>query len=152
MQRKTTEKNIPDKTDELLKLLLSAKDIPALKKYTDELDHAALSVTFPEYLNRQLLIRHMSAAELISAAQIQRNYGYQILDGRRTPSRDKVIALCLALHLDIPGTHRALILTGHGELYAKNRRDSILIFALEKKLSVQETNELLHDMGEGILA
>ncbi len=30
--------------------------------------------------------RGVTASKLISAAQIQRNYGYQILDGRRSPS------------------------------------------------------------------
>lgn len=29
--------------------------------------------------------RGVTASKLISAAQIQRNYGYQILDGRRVP-------------------------------------------------------------------
>lgn len=55
--------------------------------------------------------RGVTASKLISAAQIQRNYGYQILDGRRSPSRDKVISLCLALKLELPETQRALTLT-----------------------------------------
>lgn len=75
----------------------------------------------------------MTPAELIASAGIQRNYGYQILDGRRHPARDKVLSLCLALTLDVTETQRALTLTQNGQLYSKNRRDSILIFALEKK-------------------
>ena len=112
---------------------------------------AAVS-TFPEYLNEQMIAHNITAANLIAAAQIQRNYGYQILDGRRSPSRDKVISLCLALKLDLLETQRALTLTKNGQLYSKSKRDSILIFAIEKKLSVIDANALLEELGEPSLS
>ena len=95
---------------------------------------------------------HAIAAELIAASQIQRNYGYQILNGTRKPSRDKVLALCLALRLNLPDTGRALTLAQLGQLYPKKRRDSILIFSLNKRLSVLQTNELLLEMKEELLS
>lgn len=88
-------------TGELMQLLSSAKNISDLKQYTDALADMTSSVTFPEYLNELMHARGVTASKLISAAQIQRNYGYQILDGRRSPSRDKVISLCLALKLEL---------------------------------------------------
>ena len=45
----------------------------------------------------------------------------------------------------------SLTLSKNGQLYSKNKRDSILIFALEKKLSVMDANELLQEMGEPLL-
>lgn len=98
-------------TDELMKLLTSTKNTAELKQYTDTLPEMAAVSTFPEYLNEQMIAHNITAANLIAAAQIQRNYGYQILDGRRSPSRDKVISLCLALKLDLLETQRALTLT-----------------------------------------
>jgi len=138
-------------TGELMQLLSSAKNISDLKQYTDALAAMTSSVTFPEYLNELMHARGVTASKLISAAQIQRNYGYQILDGRRSPSRDKVISLCLALKLELPETQRALTLTKNGQLYSKNKRDSILIFAFGKKLSVIDTNVLLEEMNEPVL-
>lgn len=139
-------------TGELMKLLSSVKNISELKQYTNTLSNDGLSITFPEYINKQMLLHHMTASQLIADAGLQRNYGYQILDGRRNPSRDKVIALCLALSLNLSDTGRALTLTKNGQLYSKNKRDSILIFALEKKLSVMDTNELLQEMSEPLLS
>ena len=139
-------------TEELMKLLRSAKNTKDLKDFTSMLSDASFPATFPDYLMAKMQCEDMSAAELISRAQIQRNYGYQILDGRRNPSRDKVIALSLALHLDVNETQRALMIAKNGQLYSKNKRDSILIFALGKKLSVIQTNELLYEMGEVILS
>lgn len=94
-------------TGELMQLLSSAKNISDLKQYTDALPDMTSSVTFSEYLNKLMRTRSMTASKLIAASQIQRNYGYQILDGRRSPSRDKVISLCLALKLELPShTHK----------------------------------------------
>ena len=138
-------------TGELMQLLSSAKNISDLKQYTDALPDMTSSVTFPEYLNKLMRTRSMTASKLIAASQIQRNYEYQILDGRRSPSRDKVISLCLALKLELPETQRALTLTKNGQLYSKSKRDSILIFALGKKLSVIDTNVLLEEMNEPVL-
>ena len=60
-------------------------------------------------------------------------------DGRRSPSRDKVISLCLALKLELPETQRALTLTKNGQLYSKNKRDSILIF----EMCIRDSNSIL---------
>ena len=40
----------------------------------------------------------------------------------------------------------------NGQLYSKSKRDSILIFAIEKKLSVIDANALLEELGEPSLS
>lgn len=137
-------------TGELMQLLSSAKNISDLKQYTDALADMTSSVTFPEYLNELMHARGVTASKLISAAQIQRNYGYQILDGRRSPSRDKVISLCLALKLELPETQRALTLTKTDSSIPK-QTGFHPHFAFGKKLSVIDTNVLLEEMNEPVL-
>lgn len=141
----------PKDTDELMHLLQDTRTTAQLQTYTDTLAEQTTLQTFPEYLNSKMIERTISPAELIAAAQIQRNYGYQILNGTRNPSRDKVLALCLALGLDLSETQRALTLAQFGQLYPKNRRDSIFIFSINKKLSVLQVNELLDEMKEELL-
>lgn len=135
-------------TDELLKILKSTKTTSELRDYTDSLASENTPCSFSDFINTEILNRQIPVASLISLSQIQRNYAYQILDGRRNPSRDKVLAICLALNLDFTKTQHALTLSNNSQLYSKRKRDSILIFALEKHLSVQNTNELLFDMNE----
>lgn len=139
-------------TDELMHLLNETKNCAQLQTYTTALAQQAPLQTFSEYINSKMNEQNLSAAELIAASQIQRNYGYQILNGTRKPSRDKVLALCLALKLNLPDAGRALTLAQLGQLYPKNRRDSILIFSLNKRLSVLQTNELLLEMKEELLS
>ena len=75
-------------------------------------------------------------------------YAYQILNGSKNPGRDKTLAICLAAGMDYEETQRALALSDSGKLYPRKKRDSIIIFALHKRLSVQQTNELLYAEGE----
>ncbi len=138
-------------TDELMHLLQDTRTTAQLQTYTNTLTEQTILQTFPEYLNSKMTEQKISPAKLIEAAQIQRNYGYQILNGSRKPSRDKVLALCLALDLDLPETQRALTLAQFGQLYPKNLRDSIFIFSINKKLSVLQVNELLDEMKEKLL-
>lgn len=138
-------------TTELLHILSSVRTPAELQDYTDFLSKEHISYSFSEYISQKLHEKNISAAQLIRASQLQRNYGYQILNGTRMPSRDKVLALCLALSLDLNETQRALACSQNGMLYSKNKRDSILIFSIKKNLSVMETNDLLAEMHENAL-
>lgn len=137
-------------TDELMKILSGITNKTDLGNYTDTLSKDDVP-DFAGYINNIINDNRLQAADVIRESLIQRNYGYQILNGTRKPSRDKVIAICTAIKLDSARTDRALAAAGYGRLYSKSRRDSIIIFALNKQLTVMELNELLCDMGENIL-
>ena len=135
-------------TTELLHILNSATRTSGLLSYTEHLAVPDASITLTSYFSEKLAEKAATASEVIRASQIQRNYGYQILNGQKKPGRDKVIALCLALSLSLDETQKALTISGDGLLYPRKCRDSILIFCINKKLSVSETNELLYEMKE----
>ena len=74
------------------------------------------------------------------------------MKGSRSPSRDKVLRLCIAAGLDLRETTRALELSGNATLYPKNRRDIILTVAINQSASVDDTNLLLFKYGEDPLS
>lgn len=56
------------------------------------------------------------------------DYAYQIVNGTRSnPGREKIICLCIAAHMNITETKRALEIAQAGILYPKNIRDAIII-------------------------
>lgn len=138
-------------TQELLKMLRSTHSVSDLEKYTETLFTNNSFHTFSEYLCFILREHNITESTLIRNSQIQRTYAYQILNGTKNPGRDKVIALCLAAQMNFEETQRALTLAGLGQLYPRRHRDSILIFALEQQLSVQQINELLFEEQEAPL-
>lgn len=138
-------------TNKLRDKLLSINSTKELRSLAAETESKYGKLSFSEYICEQLSASGLSASELIQNAELQRNYGYQILNGTRKPGRNKVISLALALRLSLDETQRALMIAGEGALYPKNARDTILIFAINKKLSVSVTNELLFKNGKDIL-
>ena len=141
----------PTATDELLKVLNAADTLTDLESYTEATAKQTPAKSFHQHIEELLQAKEMQASQLIQDAQLQRTYGYQILNGTKNPGRDKVLAICLALTLSLEESQRALTLAKEGVLYPKNRRDAVIIFAINKGFSVQETNELLYNVGEEIL-
>ena len=59
------------------------------------------------------------------------------------PYKDKVIQLSLGLGLDLRMTNNLLSFSNYGMLYPKVKRDALLIYCIENKKSVYETNECM---------
>lgn len=138
-------------TDQLLKQLSNINSISKLQEFTSSTEEAAYKISFHEYLAELLRTSELSISEVIHNSGIQRNYAYQILNGTKKPGRNKVISLCLALTLPLNEVQRALTIAEEGILYPKNKRDSIIIFSINKHYSVQETNDLLYEFNEDLL-
>lgn len=131
-------------------------------KSTDELIHEIKTVTdIEDYLtvNREHLIKeslsqhlHMLLAQknlrrsdVIRSSLLGRAYVYRIFAGQKIPSRDKLIALAFGMHLSDEETQKMLKLSGNRELYARDKRDALILFALQRKMTVMDTNSLLFD-------
>lgn len=74
---------------------------------------------------------------------LDRTYGYQVLNGTKKPSRDKILQLCIGGSFSLKETNKVLKLGNCGELYSKNTRDAVIILGINKKLNVLQINELL---------
>ena len=131
-------------TDELLKVL---KHTPDLQNYLTDEKENILSASLHEHLAQLLLEKNISMAQCIKDSGLDRTYGYQIFSGTKTPARDKVLALSFGLHLTFEETQSLLKANGYAILYAKDKRDSAIIFALQRSQSLVSLNELLFDMG-----
>ena len=135
-------------TDELLKIL---KRTPDLNDYLKEEQENILSSSLHEHLMQLTMEKNISMAQCIKEAGIDRTYGYQIFSGAKTPTRDKVIALSFGLHLTFEETQTLLKSNSYAILYAKDKRDSAIIFALQRNQSLLSLNELLFQMDLDII-
>ena len=105
-------------------------------------------ISFHEYLKKLMDKKKISATELISRACISKTYAYQFINGERIPGRDIVIRMAFALKLNIDDTQRLLTLAGKGVLYPKIRRDAGILLCFRKKMTLDDTNSFLEDLGE----
>lgn len=93
----------------------------------------------------------LSKSNIINKADFSYCYFYDVINGRKIPGKDKIIRLILTMHLNIDDCQEALRLSGRSSLYPRIKRDSIIIYAINKGLTVYQTSELLIKCGEDAL-
>ena len=100
-----------------------------------------------KYLNWLIEEKNLSKSEVIKKSELDYIYAYHIFSGRKKKtSRNKIISLALAMELSVEETQRLLYYANVEKLYVRNKWDGIILFALEKKFTVAQTNELLNEV------
>ena len=127
-------------TDELTHEIKNSTDV---EDYLKKNEKQLLTQRLSEYLNMLLSEKEISRADVVRNSLLDRVYVYQIFSGKKTPSRDKLIALAFGLCLSDGETQKLLKLSGNRELYARDERDVLILFALQRKKTIFEVNELL---------
>ena len=98
---------------------------------------------FFEYMSSN----NISAASVVNACNgyISKSYVYDILSGNKTnPSRDIVLVLCIALHMNKKMTRRLLENYNHRDLYLKDPRDIIIATYINTEIyNIDEINDEL---------
>ena len=130
-------------TEELLNELLSSPDP---NSFLSSANPSRRSLA--EYLQQLLDEKGLERSKVVREAGLNDTFGYQIFKGTRKASRDKVLQLAFAMQLGLRETDRLLQAAGANELYCKNRRDAIIIFAVQKGYTLQKVNEELNRFGE----
>lgn len=127
-------------TDLLLSDMSVSEDYEAfLTEHADE-----LGVDSFKLATRKLIgLAEKSLPDIIVASHIKKTYAYQLINGTRPPSRDKVIQLAFAFGLSLQETNHYLMSANKQPLYIKVSRDSIIIFAKMHRLDLKQTNALL---------
>lgn len=135
--RKTT-------TEILAERLINSNDIDTfLDTHKTKID----AENFHDFLYRLIDSRGMKISECLKKSQINESYGYQLFNGKRQPSRTKVLQISLGIGLSLEETNRLLKLAEKSELYVKDQRDAVVMFALNKKWSLYDTEALLIERG-----
>lgn len=105
----------------------------------------------PQYLEEWLREKNLSKADVVRQSNLNRAYVYQIFLGRKYPSRDKVIALSFGLGLTADETQKLLKQAGYQELYPRDQRDALLLYAVGHGMTILEANQLLYDNNIDVL-
>lgn len=104
-----------------------------------------------EYLNVLCGKYNVTPAEAIRQAHIERTYGYQIFNGTRVPSRDKLLQIAIGMGLSLEDTQDLLKTSGKSPLYPRIKRDAACIFGLSHGMKLMEVQELLTSEGLPLL-
>lgn len=92
-----------------------------------------------EYMNK----KGISRAELITRMNIDRNYGYQLLNGTRKPTREHIIKIGLLLGLDIESFQRLLKTAKKKPLYVRDMFDARVFYAVKHQMEFGKAIEFI---------
>lgn len=135
-------------TSELMEKLLKANNI---SDYIKENEDFFIDLTISDFLNEYAKAKKLTKSKVIKDAQINEIYGYQIFSGSRIPSRNKLLALCIAMEMSLYEVQLTLKTSGFATLYPKNKWDSIVIRGIADGYNVLKINNDLYENGEKTL-
>ncbi|MCL1790624.1 MAG: hypothetical protein FWG40_04615 [Peptococcaceae bacterium] len=134
-------------TSEFLNEVIDARSLGTILD-----DNVFTEMNLPNYLAFLLQEKGLKKSDVIRDSNINATHAYQIFSGERRASRNKILQLVFAIHATFVEAQRILKLSGVNELYCKNRRDAILIHCLTNSKSLNETEDILYDNSELLLA
>ena len=141
MEARKTRKN----TTELLRdLKRTARFNDFAERNESSLQHRA----FTETLNRLYREQGRSKAEIARAAGISEAYLYQICSGARVPSRNRLLCIGIGMKLEPEAVQELLKQCGYASLYAREKRDAIILHGLMHGTELSRVNDTLFENGE----
>lgn len=129
-------------------LLTFIKKSGSFAQVSEQLPEMTEQPVFCHYLYQVMTQHHKMPKDIIQDSGLERSYFYHILNGRKTPSRNVVIRICLCMSASLAETNQLLRLANLGPLYPKIRRDAAIVFCIENHYTMHKTNELLLEYHE----
>lgn len=137
--------NLKASTDDLFFMLENESNIA--ENWESVSEHMNV-LPFHKYLNTLISERNMTVTEFGVKTFLSRSFTYQIFSGDRIPSRDIILRAALALNISLDETQRLLKLADRGALYPKIKRDAVIIYGINNRSGLYETDEMLVSLGQ----
>lgn len=115
-----------------------------IDQYLKDNEEYIIDQTLSNFICNLLETKNLTKADIIKKADINDIYGYQILSGRRKPSRNKLICLCVGAEFTLEETNEILTIGEFSPLFPKLKRDSIIIFGIQNHYTILQINESLY--------
>lgn len=130
-------------TNQLLHELMGTND---LDRILSENTASFRTGNLPQALQALFEARNITKSALAKAAGISEVYLHQVFSGHRSPSRNRVLCLCIGLQASVEETQSLLVQAHHAPLYPRDQRDAILIYGLSHGLTLPEVNDALFEI------
>ena len=142
-------KQMKKRTEELMRILEKNQNIV---EFVNSHDEEFSKITLPECLSWLLSQYDIKKSDVINRSGLNQIYAYQIFAGTKNPSRDKLIALMFGYMLSVDDGNMLLKSARLSNLYPRDKRDAVIIFGLNNKLSISGVDESLFDLGLEIIS
>ena len=103
------------------------------------------------YLEHLIEERGMKKKDVVRELNLEESYARKLFGGQRIPTRKILLQCAFLLALDLSDTQRLLDIGQKPRLYPRVRYDAAIIYGLEEKMTLEEMNSFLEEIGEETL-
>lgn len=135
-------------TDDLSQALMSQ---PSIDSYLQENQPFFAGQSISELLATYYERTDLSKAALARKAGMSEVYLHQVFAGRRNPSRDRLLCLCVGLETSLEEAQQLLKLASYAPLYPRLKRDAIISYGIVHHMALGEINDKLFTENEKTL-
>ena len=135
-------------TDDLSQALMEQ---PSIDSYLRENRPFFAGQSIGELLSAYYERTDLSKAALARKAGMSEVYLHQVFAGRRNPSRDRLICLCVGLEVSLEEAQQLLKLASYAPLYPRLKRDAIISYGIVHRMALGEINDKLFTENEKTL-
>lgn len=93
----------------------------------------------------------LSKAAVARRSGVSEVYLHQVLAGKRSPSRDRLLCLCIGLSAGVEESQKLLRQAGFAQLDPRITRDALILYGLSRGQSLPQINGALLVQGEKAL-
>ena len=127
------------------------KSADSADEYLVQNSEYLLKQSISETLNQALFRANLTVSAVVKRSGLTRSHVYHIFNGKRLPSRDKLIAIAFGMELNSDETNALLKKCRFAPLYSKDPRDAVIMFNLAHGKDIVDTNLDLENQGFEIL-
>ena len=127
-------------TDDLSQELMEADSIDS---YIRDNEAVFAGQDLVEHLSELYGRSAISKAALARRSGMSEVYLHQVFSGRRNPSRDRLLCLCIGLEASLEETQRLLKQAAYAQIYPKNKRDAIIAYGILHHMELPKINDKL---------
>ena len=140
MEKKTTD----DLRQELM-------DQPSIKAYLSKNRSCFTQLGILDLLESLRERCGLPKAEIARRSGMSEVYLHQVFSGRRNPSRDRLLCLCIGMSTKLEETNLLLKGMGYAPVYPRLKRDAIISHGLLHRTPLAEINDKLFSENEKTL-
>lgn len=119
-------------------------------KFNEDAVKNNAALKFCDVLCGFLKERNISKADFIRMINIDRNYGYLILNGSRVPTRNFVIQSSFILGLNVDELNSLLTSAGKNQLYVRNYLDARVYYAIMHNMDYYDAYDFIWGESETV--
>ncbi len=124
----------------------------SFSEFWNQIKNRISNLPLSEYLRELLDEKGLKRSDVVVRTGLDKAYVYQIFAGKKHPSRDKLITIAFGMKLSEEETQRMLKLSGLRELWPKDERDALFLFAIQRGMSLEDVHTELERYGLDPLA